>query len=266
MRLPIVAGQFYPANSNSLKSELESYFTNINLTNVFGVKGAISPHAGYIYSGQVAAFSIANLPEADTYILLGPNHTGYGLPISLSKENWSTPLGIVENDRVLGEALVGNLVEYDEVAHKYEHSIEVQIPLLQYHFNHNFKILPICMGIQDKEEAIKLGIQIVNAIKSTKTNAVILASSDFSHYEKFSVAKTNDSYLIQSIINMNVNEFYERLYEHNISACGFGPIAATITATQRMGSKEGVLLKYATSGDITGDNSSVVGYTSLIFK
>lgn len=266
MRLPKVAGSFYPANTNSLKNELAGYYKDINSKDVSSVKGAIVPHAGYMYSGQVAANSFVNLPEADTYILLGPNHTGYGLPISLSKDDWSTPLGIVPNDRILGEMLIGDLVAYNEEAHRYEHSLEVQLPFLQYQFNHDFKILPICMGIQSKNEAVNLGIQLAEAIQSSKKNAVIIASSDFSHYETANIAKANDGYLIQSIINMDVDEFYIRLNERKISACGFGPIAATITATKMMGAKESILLKYATSGDITGDDSGVVGYASLIFK
>lgn len=266
MRQATVAGKFYPADPNALKKELDNCFRGITIEAKTGIKGIVVPHAGYIYSGRVAAHSYAVLPAADTYIMFGPNHTGYGSPIALSTEIWSTPLGKVETDHELGKELAGSIIDHDELAHRFEHSIEVQIPFLQYRFNHDFKILPICMGMQDEETAIEVGMEITRAVKATGRKTVIIASSDFTHYQPSHVAESNDRYLIKAILDMDVHEFYGRLYKKDISACGFGPIAATITATRELGASRADLLKYATSGEVTGDNSGVVGYASLILE
>jgi AmmeMemoRadiSam system protein B len=266
MRQAIVAGKFYPADSTALKRELDNCFSGIVIDAKSGIKGTVVPHAGYIYSGKVAAHSYAVLPPADTYVMLGPNHTGYGSPIALSTDTWSTPLGKVEVDKELKEKIAGSIIDQDELAHRFEHSIEVQIPFLQYRFKHDFKIFPICMGVQDEEIAIEVGTEIARAIMDTGRKAVIIASSDFTHYQPAHIAESNDKYLIKSILNMNVHEFYNRLYEKDISACGFGPIAATITAARELGASRADLLKYATSGEVTGDNSGVVGYASLILE
>ncbi|WP_321417394.1 MEMO1 family protein [uncultured Methanomethylovorans sp.] len=266
MRQAIVAGKFYPADSTALKKELDNCFSDIVIDAKSGIKGTIVPHAGYVYSGRVAAHSYAVLPPADTYIILGPNHTGYGSPIALSTDSWLTPLGKVEVDKELKEGIAGSIIDQDELAHRFEHSIEVQIPFLQYRFKHDFKIFPICMGMQDEEIAIEVGTEIARAIMDTGRKAVIIASSDFTHYQPARVAESNDKYLIKSILNMNVHEFYNRLYEKDISACGFGPIAATITAARELGASRADLLKYATSGEVTGDNSGVVGYASLTLE
>jgi len=266
MRQAIVAGKFYPANPTALKKELDNCFNDILIDAKSAIKGTVVPHAGYIYSGRVAARSYAVLPPADTYVMLGPNHTGYGSPVALSIDTWSTPLGKVEVDHELKEEIAGSIIDQDELAHRYEHSIEVQIPFLQYRFKHDFKILPICMGMQDEETAIEVGMEIARAVMDTDRKAVIIASSDFTHYQPAHVAESNDRYLIKSILNMNVHEFYNRLYEKDISACGFGPIAATITATKELGAGRAELLKYGNSGEVTGDDSAVVGYASLILE
>ncbi len=266
MRQATVAGKFYPANPEALKKELDNCFRSITVDPRSGIKGIVVPHAGYMYSGRVAARSYAVLPEADTYVIFGPNHTGYGSPVALSTETWSTPLGTVETDHELAKKLAGSIIFEDEVAHRFEHSIEVQIPFLQYRFKHDFRILPVCMGMQDEETAIEVGMEIASAIATIGRKAVMIASSDFTHYQPAHVAKSNDRYLIKAILDMNVDDLYNRLYAKDISACGYGPIATTITAARELGASKGDLLKYATSGEVTGDDSSVVGYASLIFE
>ncbi|MGB3907965.1 MAG: MEMO1 family protein [Methanomethylovorans sp.] len=266
MRQAIVAGKFYPANPEDLWKELDNCFKGIAIDPRPGIKGAVVPHAGYIYSGRVAAHSYAVMPVADTYIVFGPNHTGYGSPIALSTETWSTPLGQVGTDRELAKRLAGSMIDQDELAHRFEHSIEVQIPFLQYRFKHDFKILPVCMGMQDEETAIEVGMEIARAITDIGRKAVMIASSDFTHYQPAHVAESNDRYLIKAILDMNVNDLYNRLYSKNISACGYGPIAATITAAKELGASKAELIKYATSGEVTGDGSGVVGYASLILE
>ncbi|MGP8321356.1 MAG: MEMO1 family protein [Methanosarcinaceae archaeon] len=263
MRQPTVAGQFYPLNPKTLRKEVSKCFSGIS-TSQRNVIGAVVPHAGYIYSGFVAAHVYAVLPKAETYIILGPNHTGIGSLVSVSQDTWSTPLGEVETDIELAGYLAGTIVDFDELAHKYEHSIEVQLPFLQYRFENGFKILPICMGLQDEEIAVEVGNEIARAVVECGKKVVIIASSDFTHNQPDGIARDVDNYLIEAILEMDIPEFYRRRAEKNISACGYGPIAAMLTATSTLGANKKSLLKYATSGDVTGDISDVVGYAAII--
>lgn len=265
MRNPTVAGQFYPRDPKGLEIEISGYFEDLEISqqNIFG---AVIPHAGYMFSGPVAAYAFAQLPKADTYIILGPNHTGLGSAVAVSQDTWSTPLGDVETDKDLGKSLAGTIMDIDETAHMYEHSIEVQLPFLQYRFGNDFKALPICMGLQDEETALEVGNVISSVIQKSDKKVVIIASSDFTHYEPEIVARDTDKYLIESIQKMDVSEFYRRRAERSATACGYGPISAMLTATKSLGGKKGKLLKYGTSADITGDSSAVVGYAAIVIE
>lgn len=265
MRRSVVAGQFYPGNLKHLKRELKRCFLNVS-KNVRDVIGAVVPHAGYLYSGPTAAHVYAALPEADTYIVLGPNHTGMGSMVAVSQETWSTPFGAVPPDKDLVKRIAGGIIDLDDTAHSYEHSIEVQLPFLQYHFSHEFEIVPICMGLQDKETAMEVGNQVAQAILDSDKRIVIIASSDFSHYVPDSTARDTDNYLIDSVLDLDVDEFYRRISERNASACGYGPISAMMTSSAALGAKKGILLNYATSAEATGDTSAVVGYAGIIIE
>jgi AmmeMemoRadiSam system protein B len=264
MRAPAVSGQFYPRNKNDLDREISQCFDGVQAGQK-PVLGAVVPHAGYIYSGSTAAHVYSMLPEADTFVLLGPNHTGYGSPISVSSEIWSTPLGEVGSDIEFIKALPGRIIDNDETAHKYEHSIEVQLPFLQHLFR-DFKIVSVCMGMQDEETAIEVGMELTEAVRKVNKKVVIIASSDFSHYKPDKVAREDDAYFIRSIIDLDIPGFYRKLYERNASVCGYGPIAAMLTASKALGAKKGTLVKYSTSGDITGDLAAVVGYAGIIVE
>jgi len=233
MRQPAVAGQFYPLRCENLEKELKRCFEGMEIRER-EVRGAVCPHAGYIYSGKVAAQAYATLPEADTYVLFGPNHTGYGSPVSVSRETWKTPLGNIDVDLELADGFLGSIVDADELGHKYEHSIEVQLPFLQYRFGQGFKILPICMGMQDEESAVEVGDLVANLISESGKRAVIIASSDFTHYETAEHAKEIDSEVIDAILNFNISDMYGRLYQRNASVCGYGPIAAMLSASQKL--------------------------------
>lgn len=263
MRSPAVAGQFYPGSAPGLKHQLDGLFKGVSYEEL-PVLGAVVPHAGYVYSGAVAAEVYARLPKRETYIILGPNHHGLGAPIALSRDSWRTPLGDVEVDQEMAQALAGSIIDYDEIAHMHEHSIEVQIPFLQIRFQ-GFKILPIAMGLQDEETAIEVGETLAKTIKDLKRNCVIIASSDFTHYEPQETARRIDAKLIEAILNMDASELYNRVYRYNATACGYGPISATITASRALGATSGKLLRYATSGDVVGDFSQVVGYGAIVF-
>lgn len=265
MRRPAVAGRFYPLNPEYLEEELKRCFKGLEIQER-DVLGAVCPHAGYVYSGKVAASAYATLPKADTYVLIGPNHTGYGSPVSLSKDTWETPLGIVEVDLRLADGFLGSIVDVDEVGHRYEHSIEVQIPFLQYLFGRSLRILPICMGMQDEETAVEVGNLAADLVSKSREKVIFIASSDFTHYQPAEIAKKIDSEVIEAILNQDVSEMYDLLYKRNASVCGYGPIAAMLTASKKLGGKRATLLNYDNSGTVSGDMNAVVGYAAIIVE
>lgn len=274
IRPPVVAGSFYELNRDILKKQIEGCFKH-----KLGPKGtktqkiitAVVPHAGYDYSGPVAAWVYSMLEPAN-YIILGPNHTGIGSDFAISKKGlWKTPLGDVVIGQDMAEKLSDSckLIEYDILAHEKEHSIEVQLPFLQYKFGSDFKFVPICVRNEFPDQMFLdsckvVGKAIANIIKKQKGKWVVLASSDFSHYIPQELAKETDRPLIKSIEKLDADEFFSRINLKNASVCGYGPIAVGITAAKDLGAKKGKLLKYATSGDATGEYGSVVGYASII--
>ncbi|OPY53384.1 MAG: hypothetical protein A4E49_01492 [Methanosaeta sp. PtaU1.Bin112] len=262
MRSPAVAGQFYPGSGAELEHQLDGM---LHPEEEISCLGAVVPHAGYMYSGQVAAAVYSRLPEAETYVIIGPNHHGLGLPVALSREPWRTPLGVAEPDLELADLLSGSIIDHDETAHRHEHSIEVQIPFLQKRFQ-GFKILPICMGLQDEQTALEVGQALSRSALELNRSCVVIASSDFSHYEPQETARKVDAKLLEAILNMDVSKLYDRVYRYQATACGYGPIASTITAVSKLGAKTGRLLAYATSGDVSGDYSQVVGYAAVAFS
>lgn len=265
MRQPAVAGQFYPLRPEYLEKELKRCFEGMEIRerNVFG---AVCPHAGYVYSGKVAAHVYAALPAANTYVLFGPNHTGYGSPISISTDTWKTPLGTVEVDVELADMFLGSIVDIDELGHRYEHSIEVQLPFLQYRFEKDFKILPICMGMQDEETAVEVGDLVSDFVSKSGKKVVCIASSDFTHYQPAELAREKDAEIIEAILGLDVSGMYDRLYRRNASVCGYGPIAAMLTASRKLGGNRATLLNYSNSGDVSGDLDAVVGYAAIIIE
>ncbi len=269
MRSPAVAGQFYPASEAQLRRQLDEMLQKAGGEELPAL-GAVAPHAGYDYSGAVAAEVYSRLPKRETHVILGPNHHGLGAAVALSRDSWRTPLGIVEPDTELADALAGSIIDQDEQAHRHEHSIEVQIPFLQARFQ-GFRVLPIAMGLQDEETAVEVGEEVAKAALKLKRSCTIIASSDFTHYEPQETARRVDSQLIEAILNMDGPELYARVYKNNATACGYGPIAAAMTASAALASANGKsasgkLLRYATSGDVTGDRSQVVGYGAIVFS
>ncbi len=264
MRTPAVAGQFYPHSKNDLHRELSRCFAGVPSFEK-EVLGGVVPHAGYMYSGKTAAHVYSALPEADTFVLLGPNHTGYGSPLSVSSETWNTPMGEVKSDSEFIKALPKKIIDISEDAHRYEHSIEVQLPFLQHKYK-DFGIVAICMGMQDEQTALDVGKEISEAVQKTKKRAVIIASSDFTHYRPDKVAREDDAYFINAVLALDISGFYRRLYERSATVCGYGPIAAMLAAVKNLGAKRAELLKYSTSGDVTGDVSAVVGYAGIVVE
>jgi AmmeMemoRadiSam system protein B len=277
IRLPSQAGAFYAGKAESLKRQIEECFLH-ELgpgkipTVVRGPRriiGLICPHAGYMYSGPVAAHAYYKLAldgKPDIIVLFGPNHTGYGSALAIMNEGfWRTPLGDVEVDSETANKIVkeARIVDVDDSAHRHEHSIEVQLPFLQYLFGSEFKIVPICFLMQDLPSARDVG-QAVAKVLSGK-NALIIASSDMTHYEPQKSAEKKDKLALQAVEAMDEERFYSVIEEQRITACGCGPIMALITASKALGAKEAKLLCYRTSGDVIGDYSAVVGYAAVQF-
>ena len=232
------------------------------------IYGVICPHAGFVYSGPIACHSFYSISSStsELAIITGPNHYGIGQNVaSMIDTRWKTPLGLTEVDSESALELRNDLdvLELDSFSHSKEHSIEVQIPMLQETFSHDMKILPISLINQEQKTATKLGSAIAKIAQ--KKDALLIGSSDFTHYEENGFAHRQDLALIEPILKLDVDEFYNILYERKVTACGYGAIAATMVASKELGATEGKLLKYATSGDVSGDKSSVVGYASIIF-
>jgi hypothetical protein len=232
------------------------------------VIGLISPHAGYIYSGAVAGAVISRIKFKDTFIIMGPNHTGSGKPFSIMTEGrWKTPLGEVEIDSELGKRILASsrYLEEDYSAHLGEHSIEVQLPFLQY-FNAEFKLVPIILAHAGGAIYKEIGRALAKGIKESGRKAVIIASSDMTHYESQASAQRKDTQAIEAILKLDEDELLKRVEELDISMCGYAPAVSLIVAAKELGAKGAELVKYQTSGDTTGDYSSVVGYAGIIIK
>jgi len=275
LRKPAVAGVFYPGTQKRLEETLDTFFSDEVRRDVLEkIKGAgrlyglVSPHAGYIYSGQVAAYgylAAEALTKPDVVVVLGPNHYGIGSVVAISTATWRTPLGDLQANLNLAMELpsVSAIFAVDEISHLREHSIEVQLPFLQRIYKHEFKLLPISMLLQDMRTATEVGEALAEILKGR--NATLIASSDFTHYEEATIARRKDTELIGCIERLDVEGMYETIRRTRSTTCGFGPIACVMVAAKRMGATRGILLKYATSGDVTGDYLEVVGYASIAF-
>lgn len=267
MRYPAVANQFYPGDAVELNAMLKKYFETANVKEK-GVKAIIAPHAGYIYSGAVAAYSYKALKQSHEkmpkIVVLGPNHTGMGSLISTSFENWETPIGLAECDVDLAKKIIkeSGIIDADENAHRFEHSIEVQLPFLHYIYGKRIKFVAICMAMQDAKTATEIG----KAIAKIDKNIVVIASSDFTHYESAVSATKKDSEAIKFIEKLDVDGFQKSIQKTGASVCGYGPIMAAMSFAKEAGAKQGKLLKLANSGNVSGDYGAVVDYAAVVME
>ena len=264
VRNPVVAGQFYTSNATRLEKEIKGYIdTKVTKINALG---CVSPHAGYMYSGQVAGSVLSHIALKGSYIILGPNHSGMGARFGLDmNRNWLTPLGEVKIDKDLAEAVLdtSRLVKTNELCHDYEHSIEVQLPFLQV-LSKDFEFVPIVIAHGDSEEYKEIGKNLATAIKKTKKEVTIIASSDMTHYETHESAQKKDRLAIDKILKLDIDGFLEQIHKYNISMCGYAPTAIMMSATKELGAKKASLIRYQTSGDTSGDYSAVVGYAGIV--
>ena len=280
IRKPAVASVFYEGSKGALKTQIEECYTHQLGPGRLAVKpsrakgkilGMVSPHAGYLYSGPVAAWGFCHLIEEElpeSVVLLGPNHYGLGSKVAVMPGGrWRTPLGEVEVDEDLAKEIAdsSSLIQLDETAHRKEHSLEVQLPFLQYGYGEAFKIVPISITSQDLESAQEIGKALGQSLDGRR-GVLIIASTDLTHYEPAVSAKTKDAKVIEAIQSMNPARVNEVVSEYSVSMCGPGPVMAMLTGASLMGAQKARLLKYASSGDITGDYTAVVGYVSLVIE
>ncbi|AGK60390.1 putative dioxygenase [Archaeoglobus sulfaticallidus PM70-1] len=260
MRRSVVAGLFYPSDSESLKAQIAEY-TSKNPDD--SVIACVSPHAGYMYSGRVAGRVHSLLPDVETYVIIGPNHTGYGSPIAVSVDEWETPLGVVEVDVEFVKAMPHRIIDIDEIAHREEHSIEVQVPFLQY-LHKDFKIVPICVGMQDDETAYEIAQEIIAAKEKLGREVVVIASSDMHHYLPDERCRRLDEEVIKAIEEMDVRKYFSTICRLQASVCGYGVIAVAMNFARHYNAKAN-LVAYATSGEVA-NRSNVVGYAGIVFN
>jgi AmmeMemoRadiSam system protein B len=287
MREPAVAGMFYRRGRDMLREQVAGCFTRppgpgkappAARPGARRIKGAVFPHAGFEYSGPIAAHSAAAL-AADgfppAFIIIGPNHHGLGPAIAVGTEAFQTPLGKADIDAELARRLIGGGLEEDAVAHMEEHSIEVQLPFLQY-FDVPFRFVPVCMGDQDIGAAVLLGERIASAVKGR--DVVVIASTDFTHagasyghppprgMSAGDYARREDRKAIDRILAMDPKGLVETVRKDHITMCGYGCVAAMLVATQKLGASKAALLKYATSSDVSGDDDLAVGYGAFTIE
>ena len=270
MRTPAAVDRFYTSNTILLREEIKTYVTNAEPRQAIAV---MCPHAGYPYSGQTACAALSEVVVPDTVIILGPNHFGAGARVAIMNEgSWQMPFGEVQIDEDMAASIQGrcDFLEHDPTAHAQEHSLEVQVPLLQY-FNPQVKIVPIVIGAAGMPELKTLGKAIALAIKELKTPTLIVASTDMSHTQnsnKSKQARINklDLQALEQVTRLDEDGFMQVVVDNDLTACGFAAVAATIVASKKLGAKKGTLMRYSTSQDINDDYSYVVGYAGVVIE
>lgn len=266
LRSPAVAGRFYSADPERLRIQVEQCIEKIPHRQP--ARALVCPHAGLIYSGPVAGAVYSRIQIPDTLLIVGPNHTGLGPPVSVYGEGgWTMPNGTVPIDRDLAAAVLERypLAESDTEAHQFEHCIEVQLPFLQY-FQPDASIVPVIMMSIDLRVCQQLGEAMADAIMDAGRPVLLIASTDMSHYEPDAVARKKDRWAIDKILSLDPVGLHRVIREKQISMCGFAPTVAVLFAALRLGAKQAQLIKYMTSGETGGDYNQVVGYAGLLIQ
>ncbi len=281
LRQPAVAGAFYPDNPERLANLIESCFLDDagvgHIPKLESFEGSdypiniMVPHAGYQYSGPIASHGYCEIVKngfPEVFIIISPNHTGFGSEISVFNEGeWITPFGNVAVDGEFADAIIecSDIASADFSAHIREHSIEVQLPFLQY-FSTDFKIVPITMGTQNFVTSNDLSNAILEAADKLNKSYCVIASTDLSHYNNQEKANKVDGFVLEDISEMNEFKLFEEVVQYNITMCGYAPVMTAISVSKRTSKNTSEILAYGTSGDVSGDFTSVVGYASGVFK
>ncbi len=268
IRHAAVAGRFYPRDPDALREEVRDYLSQSSEQIPVRALGCIAPHAGYMYSGHVAGAVFAALEIPQLCVVLCPNHTGVGRPLAIVSEGaWETPLGNVPIDSAFADALKRccPVLQEDSTAHRSEHAAEVELPFLQM-LQPQLTLVPIAVGTRNVESLEKLGSAIADVIVAQNSHVLIVASSDMNHYESDAITRVKDHSAIEPILRLDARALYGVVRQQHISMCGFGPAVAMLTAVKRLGATSGELIKYATSGDVSGDRDLVVGYAGVVVR
>lgn len=268
LRHPAVAGRFYPGDPDDLRTEVRGYLSQARFINQTPVRamGCIAPHAGYMYSGHVAGAVFARVEVTKRCVVLCPNHTGVGRALAMMSDGaWQTPLGDVPIDVELAGALQTRFpaLQEDSTAHRAEHAAEVELPFLLLR-QPELRFVPIALGTGQFEILEQLGKALADVIAAESDPVLIVASSDMNHYESDVVTRVKDHRAIERILTLDPRGLFDVVTQQDISMCGFGPAVAMLTAARQLGAKSAELVKYATSGDISGDRDMVVGYAGVV--
>jgi len=270
IRQPAVAGRFYPGNPDELKQQVESFLAPPEVSGPAGkvpARGCVVPHAGYMYSGHVAGRVYGRLQLPARFIILCPRHYPQGEALAILSEGaWKTPLGEAQIDSALAMELkrACALLREDPVAHRAEHSLEVQLPFLQ-RLVGDFRFVPIALGPLRFETFDQLGRAIAETLAAHTDRILIVASSDMNHYESDEITRKKDRKAIDKILALDPRGLYDTIHREDISMCGYGPAVTMLTAVKQLGPPwRAELVCYATSGDVTGDRGEVVGYAGIV--
>jgi AmmeMemoRadiSam system protein B len=268
LRAPAVAGRFYPGDPDDLRAEALGYLSEASSTNQAPVRalGCIAPHAGYMYSGHVAGAVFARIDVPRRCIVLCPNHTGMGRALAVMSEGaWQTPLGDVAINGELAAALKQRFpaLQEDAAAHRAEHAVEVELPFLLLR-QPELTFVPIALGTGQFEILEQLGKAVADVISAQADPVLIVASSDMNHYESDMVSRAKDHRAIERILTLDPCGLFDVVTQQSISMCGLGPAVVMLTAARQLGAKSAELVKYATSGDVSGDRDMVVGYAGVV--
>ena len=268
LRHPAVAGRFYPGDPDDLRTEAQGYLSQASSVKQVPLRalGCIAPHAGYMYSGHVAGAVFARVEVPNRCIVLCPNHTGMGRALAVMSEGgWQTPLGDVPIDAELAAALKAQFpaLQEDAAAHRAEHAAEVELPFLLLR-QPELRFVPIALGTGQFETLEQLGKVLADVIAAQKDPVLIVASSDMNHYESDVVTRAKDHRAIERILTLDPRGLFDVVTQQDISMCGYGPAVVMLTAARQLGAKSAELVKYATSGDISGDRDMVVGYAGVV--
>jgi hypothetical protein len=268
LRHPAVAGRFYPGDPDDLRAEAQGYLSQSISSTRTATKaiGCIAPHAGYMYSGHVAGAVFGQIEIPGLCVVMCPNHTGMGRALAVMSEgSWETPLGEVPIDAEFALALQQRfpVLHNDQAAHRAEHAVEVELPFLQLR-QPELRIVPIALGMGQFEVLEQLGFALADVVAQQRDPVLLVASSDMNHYESDVVTRAKDHRAIERILTLDARGLFDVVTQQNVSMCGFGPATVMLTAARQLGAKSAQLVKYATSGDVSGDREMVVGYAGVI--
>ncbi|MCP4653532.1 MAG: AmmeMemoRadiSam system protein B [Candidatus Omnitrophica bacterium] len=266
IRKPVVEGQFYPKKINEIATIIENF--RLKQSSRTNARGIVMPHAGYIYSGRVAATTVNQVQPKKKIIILGPNHSGHGKNFALwAKGSWKISDNNVKIDETIAQSILkeDGLIEEDYGAHEFEHSIEVQLPILHYFFK-EFEFVPITCKLSTLNNYRQCANQIFQAVKKIKEDILLIASTDMTHYQADARARSKDRLAIEKIIDLDDDGLLKIVAKENISMCGAAPTAILIACLKQMGARKAQVTLYQTSGDTGGDKESVVGYAGIIIQ